>query len=168
MNFLHRRIFGTAVGLAIVALSPDAATGSSASQADRNKAIVRAAFDAWQAGTGSPFDLLADDARWTIEGNSVAAKTYPNREAFMSEVILPFNARMKVGLKPVIRETYAEGDTVIVFFDARGIALDDKPYVNTYAWFMVIRDGKVIRANAFFDAVAFNEVWVRVEPEVAN
>jgi hypothetical protein len=29
---------------------------------DRNKAIVAASFDAWKAGTGSPYDLLADDA----------------------------------------------------------------------------------------------------------
>ncbi|MGE0667217.1 MAG: nuclear transport factor 2 family protein [Sphingomonadales bacterium] len=162
MTFLNRRLFGAAFGLAMAAFAPDAATAAGPSQADRNKAIVRAAFDAWQAGTGSPFDLLAEDARWTIEGNSVAAKTYPSREAFMSEVIRPFNARMKVGLKPAVREIYADGDTVIAFFDARGIARDDRPYVNTYAWFMEMRGGKIIRASAFFDAVEFNDLWARV------
>jgi ketosteroid isomerase-like protein len=54
---------------------------------------------------------------------------------FLSEVIRPFNARMSVGLKPAIRSIYAEGDTVIVLFDARGTARDGKPYENTYAWF---------------------------------
>lgn len=33
------------------------------------------------------------------------------------------------------RNIYAEGDTVIVFFDASGTARDDLPYENTYAWF---------------------------------
>ena len=51
----------------------------------RNKAIVQASLDGWKAGTGSPFDLLADDATWTIVGHSVASKTYGSREAFMSE-----------------------------------------------------------------------------------
>ena len=81
----------------------------------RNKAVVQASFEAWGAGTGSPYDLLADDASWTIVGHSVASKTYPSKEAFMSEVIRPFNARMSVGLKPTIRNIYADGDAVIIF-----------------------------------------------------
>jgi hypothetical protein len=52
----------------------------------------------------------------------------------MREVIRPFNARMSVPLRPEIRNLYADGDTVIVFFDARGTARDGKPYANTYAW----------------------------------
>jgi len=130
----------------------------------RNKAAVEAGFEAWASGTGSPYDLLADDARWTIEGYSLASKTYPSREAFLREVIRPFNARMKAPLKPVIRNVYADGDTVIVFFDARGIARDGKPYVNTYAWFLDMRDDRIVRASAFFDSVAFNEFWMRVTP----
>ena len=99
----------------------------------RNKAIVEAGFKAWSNGTGSPYDLLADDAKWTIVGRSVASKTYEGREAFMRDVIRPFNARMREPLKPAIRRIYADGDDVIVFFDARGTARDGKPYVNTYA-----------------------------------
>ena len=130
----------------------------------RNKAVVQAGFDAWSAGTGSPYDLLAENASWTIVGHSVASKTYPSKEAFMSEVIRPFNARMKVGLKPTIRNIYAEGDTVIVFFDASGTARDGKTYANTYAWFLDLRDGKIVKAFAFFDSVVFNEFWQRVKP----
>ena len=123
----------------------------------RNKTTVEASFEAWVAGTGGPFDLLADDVRWTIEGNSAASRTYSSREAFLREVIHPFNARMKAPLKPAIRNIYADGDTVIVFFDARGIARDGKPYVNTYAWFLDMRDGKVVKATAMFDSIEFND-----------
>jgi uncharacterized protein len=128
----------------------------------RNKALVEAGFKAWGAGTGSPYDLLADDATWTIVGRSAASKTYHGREAFMRDVIRPFNARMREPLKPSIRRTYADGDTVIVFFDAQGTARDGKPYVNTYAWFLELRDGKVVAASAFFDSLEFNELWARV------
>jgi ketosteroid isomerase-like protein len=134
----------------------------------RNKAAVQAGFDAWSAGTGSPYDLLAEEASWTIAGHSLASKTYPSKEAFMSEVIRPFNARMKVGLKPTIRNIYAEGDTVIIFFDASGTARDGKPYGNTYAWFLDMRDGKVVKAFAFFDSVVLNEFWQRVTPAASN
>jgi len=129
-----------------------------------NKALVQAKFDAWHDGKGSPFELLADDVSWTIVGHSDAAKTYPSRQAFMDEVIGPFNARMSVGLKPTIQQMHAEGDSVVIFFDAAGTAKDGKPYVNTYAWFFEMRDGKVVRAFAFFDALTFNDLWRRVAP----
>jgi ketosteroid isomerase-like protein len=71
---------------------------------------------------------------------------------------------LRVGLTPAIRNIYVDGDTVIVFFDANGTARDGKPYANTYAWFLDVRDGKVVKAHAFFDSVAFNDLWRRVSP----
>lgn len=144
------------------------AQSDASAAASRNKALVEASFIAWRDGTGSPFDLLADTATWTIVGRSAAAKTYEGREAFMREVIRPFNARMRDPLKPTIRRIYADGDAVIVFFDAAGTARDGKPYVNTYAWFLDLRDGKVVAASAFFDSLEFNELWTRVTPASAK
>ena len=128
----------------------------------RNRTLVEAAFTAWRDGSGSPYDLLADDVSWTIVGRSDASKTYPSREAFMSEVIRPFNARMREGLRPTIRNLYVDGDAVVIFFDAAGVAADGESYANTYAWFWEMRDGRVVKAHAFFDSIAFNELWRRV------
>jgi ketosteroid isomerase-like protein len=72
--------------------------------------------------------------------------------------------RISVGLKPTIRNIYADDDAVIVFFDASGTARDGKPCANTYAWFFEMHDGKVVKAWAFFDSVEFNEFWQRVTP----
>ena len=83
----------------------------------------------------------------------------------MREVIRPFNARMRVPLKPEIRHIYTDGDTVIVFFDAKGTARDGKPYVQHLR--VVPRDARragLIAASAFFDSLEFNELWARVAP----
>jgi ketosteroid isomerase-like protein len=93
-----------------------------------------------------------------------AAKTYHSREAFMSEVIGPFNARMRSHLVPAMRHLYADGDTVIAFFDASGPARDGEVYSNTYAWFLEMRDGRIVRAHAFFDSIVFDALWKRVTP----
>jgi ketosteroid isomerase-like protein len=130
----------------------------------RNLEVVRAAFEAWREGHGSPFDLLAENARWTIVGRSVAARTYSSRESFMAEVIRPFNARMRQPLKPEVRRLYADGDTVIALFDAAGVAADGQPYANTYAWFMQIEGDRIVRADAFFDSLEFNDLWGRFTP----
>ena len=131
---------------------------------EANRAAVAQSFEAWRTGTGSPYDLLAEDARWTITGNSAAARTYPSREAFLSEVIRPFNARMQSRLIPTIHRLYAEGDTVIAHFDASGTARDGRPYANTYAWILQMRQGRIVRAQAFFDSIAFDDLWRRVQP----
>lgn len=152
--------------VAALSLSGDTMSAQSTVTEARNKATVERSFNAWRDGTGSPYDLLAETASWTIVGRSAASRTYSSREAFMRDVIRPFNARMSVPLRPDMRQLYADGDTVIVFFDATGVARDGKPYTNTYAWFLTMRDDKVVEAFAFFDSVAFNELWGRVAPAV--
>jgi uncharacterized protein len=166
---MSRSLMAAVLPLSLTLLSGAPAMSQSKEEIEtRNKAVVEASFAAWTAGTGSPYTLLADEATWTIVGRSLAAKTYGSREAFMSEVIRPFNARMSVGLKPTIRNIYADGDTVIIFFDASGTARDGRPYANTYAWFLDMRDGRVVKASAFFDSIEFNEFWQRVAPAVSR
>ena len=163
-----RGTVGGAMAVALTGLAPTVGAHDSLAQAGdgpaANKAVVQRGFDAWAAGTGSPYDLLAENVTWTITGNSLASKTYGSREAFIGEVIRPFNARMSVGLKPTIHRLYADGDTVIVFFDASGTARDGVPYTNTYAWFLQMQDGRITNASAFFDSIVFNDLWTRVKP----
>ena len=158
------------VALMVFTLSPNtggimSVQATAGTTESRHKAIVEASFKAWSDGTGSPFDLLTEDATWTIVGRSVVSKTYEGREAFMREVIRPFNARMREPLKPVIRHIYTDGDAVIVFFDAKGTARNGQPYSNTYAWFLEMRDQRVVAASAFFDSLEFNALWTRVAPD---
>lgn len=98
---------------------------------ETNKALVRASFERWAAGTGSPFELLAPNAEWTIVGSSPLSKTYGSRQQFLDQVIAPFNARMAQPLPPTVRGLFADGDMVIIFFDAEGAARDGQTYRNT-------------------------------------
>jgi ketosteroid isomerase-like protein len=131
---------------------------------NQNKQLIAEAFDSWAAGTGGPFTLLADDARWTITGNSVAAGTYTSRQDFLDRVIGPFNARMQTPLVPVVRALYGDGDTVVALFDASATVRDGQPYRNTYAWFMTLRGGVIVDVVAFFDGIEFDDLWSRVQP----
>jgi ketosteroid isomerase-like protein len=157
-----------AVAVALLMLPATPATPAAAQPHDeteaRNLATVRAGFDAWRDGTGSPYDALADDATWEIVGNSVVSRVYTSKEDFLSAVIRPFNARMASPLRPTIRAIYADGDTVIVFFDAEGTARDGVSYRNTYSWFLTLADNRIVKASAFFDSIAFNDLWQRVAP----
>jgi ketosteroid isomerase-like protein len=131
----------------------------------RNKQKIEAGFAAWRNGTGSLFDLLAPEAKWTIVGNAPVSGTYNNKQEFMDIVIKPFNARMSHRLIPTVRRIYTDGDTVIALFDAEGTARDGKPYKNTYTWYMQMKGGAIIDVVAFFDTIEFTDFWNRVKPE---
>lgn len=139
---------------------------SDGTRQEANKALVRAGFERWADGTGSPFELLAPNAEWTIVGTSPLSKTY-SRQQFLEEVIGPFNARMQKQLVPSVRGVYADGDMVITFFDADGVANDGVPYHNTYTWYFQMQEGVVEKAVAFFDVREFDDFWARVSPAPA-
>lgn len=131
----------------------------------KNKELVEKSFHAWREGTGSPFDLLEPNAKWTIVGNAPVSRTYANKQEFMDVVIKPFNARLSSRLIPAVRAIYTDGDMVIALFDAQGTARDGKPYRNTYTWYMRMREGKIVDVIAFFDTIEFTDFWARIKPE---
>ena len=117
-----------------------------------------------KAETGGPFELLASDAEWTIVGSSPLSKTYHSKKEFLDEVINPLNSRMSTALVPTVRGLYADGDPVIILFDAEATVRDGKRYHNTYTWYFQIKDEQVVKAIAFFDSRDFDEFWNRVSP----
>jgi ketosteroid isomerase-like protein len=130
--------------------------------------VIRGAFQAWKEGTGSITDVFAPEMVWRIEGRSAVSRQYESTRHFVDEVLMPFAARFSASSDPFrpieIRSLHADGETVIVLWDGRGTANDGKPYENSYAWFLEMRDGKVIDGTAFFDSISFNELWSRVQP----
>jgi ketosteroid isomerase-like protein len=54
--------------------------------------------------------------------------------------------------------------TVIVLWDGQGTTTAGTTHPNTYAWFLTLRGGKIIDGTAFYDSIAFNEVWDSVTP----
>ena len=142
-------------------------TETPATNTAADRQTVREAFDAWRDGAGAITDLFAPEMVWRIEGHSLASREYANKQQFIDEVLAPFGARFAPAgsFRPIaIRSVFADGDTVIVLWDGRGIALDGQPYENSYAWFMKMREGKVIDGTAFYDSISFNDLWTRVQP----
>ena len=132
---------------------------------EANRTTIRRAFAAWQDGSAPITDVFAPDMVWRIEGHSVASREYPDRQTFIDEVLAPFGARFTDGERfhPVtIRTIVADRDVVIVIWEGHGVANDQRPYDNTYAWIMRLADGLVVDGTAFYDSISFNDLWTRV------
>ncbi|RDG38183.1 nuclear transport factor 2 family protein [Streptomyces corynorhini] len=123
-----------------------------------NKALVREAF-ARQNGGGSFYDVLDEHAVWTV----VNGRTYRSRREFLEEGSAPILTRLGTYLHMTPQELWADGDTVIARFEGDATALDGLPYHNEYCWVLTFRRDAVVRAYAYLDMVAVNELIDRVE-----
>lgn len=129
---------------------------------EKNRILIQKGFEAWTDGTASFFDLLADDVRWTITGNSPVSKTYTSRQQFLNEAIDPINQRLSERIVPKLRALYADGDMVIALWDGKATAKDGVSYNNTYSWYMKVKEGKIIEVIAFFDSIELADLWKRL------
>lgn len=147
--------FRAAALLAIVALglTPLAAKTDAASA---NRTIVADAFERWTRQAGTPFDLLAEDATWTILGPTPTAGTY-TIPRLREELLAPFQARLETPLVPQVRAIHEDGDTVIVLFEASARLKNGDRYANSYAWFFRFEDGRVQNVTAVLDLTAFDQ-----------
>jgi uncharacterized protein len=132
-----------------------------------NREIATAAFEAWSKGTGYVTSFFADDMTWEIVGRSAASRRYASTQEFVEQVLQPFAARFSPDepFRPVrIRGVYSDEQksTVVVVWDGAGKTTAGTTYENTYAWIMTFADGKVVDGTAFFDSIAFNELWEQV------
>jgi ketosteroid isomerase-like protein len=132
------------------------------SDSGTNKQRVADAFDLWARGEGSVFDLLADDAQWTITGTSTLAGTYTSRRQFLDEVIAPLTARLATAIVPTVQSIVAEGDWVVVLFEGHAKAADGPAYDNRYSWHLRWEGDAVVEVVAFFDAPTLDELFERV------
>jgi uncharacterized protein len=108
-----------------------------------NRDIVAAAFAEWMNGTGYIASIFADAMTWEIVGRSAVSARYPNTRAFVDDVLQPFSARFS--RESPFRPT-----------EIRAI---------TYVWIMKLEGGKVVDGTAFYDSIAFNELWENVRPQ---
>lgn len=130
-----------------------------------NKEIIAKAFQDWHSGTGNFFDLLTDDMQWEITGSTPYSKVYTSKQEFLNKVIIPLNKKLKVKIKPTVRNIFADKDMVIALWDGEATALDGKPYRSSYSWYMKIKNGKITEVVAFLDGIEFADVMKRIKTD---
>ncbi|HTW08597.1 MAG TPA: hypothetical protein VME46_13855 [Acidimicrobiales bacterium] len=130
--------------------------------ADNDLKIIEDAFKDWMDGTGYVSRIFAPHMTWEIVGRSAASAKYANADEFITKVLEPFGRRFSATdpFRPVtIRGIYGDGPTVIALWDGAGTTIVGTPYQNTYAWVLKMKDGLVVDGVAFYDSIAFNELW---------
>jgi len=126
-------------------------TAHPSTSAKANTALVQQAFDNWKAGTGTVFDLLSDDAVWTVAGVSPVSGTYDNRQALIDGAVRPIHDMLSTPITPEVKHIVAQGDNVVVLWDGTATAKDGSIYNNSYAWHLVMQQDQITQVTAFLD-----------------
>ena len=128
--------------------------------AAENKQVIQDAFTAWANGDGMAFfNVLAEDVRWTVIGNSPVSQTYTSRQAFVDGAAKPLNAKLAGPITPRVENIIGEGDTVVLQWQGSATMKSGKPYNNSYCWVMRLENGKVKEGTAYIDTELVSELW---------
>lgn len=103
--------------------------------------------------------------RWEITGSTPYSKVYTSKQEFLDEVIIPLNKKLKVKIKPTVRNIFADKDMVIALWDGEATALDGKPYRSSYSWYMKMKNGKITEVVAFLDGIEFADIMRRIKTD---
>jgi hypothetical protein len=158
-NMTRAAIFFTMI---LIILSETSKQTSAQINGMENKELIRQGYENWANGTGSFFNLLADDVQWTIAGSTPLSKTYTSKKQFMEEVIIPLNKRLSKKIVPNVLGLYADGDMVTAIWKGSATATDGKPYNTMYCWNMQVKNRKIIKVIAFLDDIEFADIMDRI------
>lgn len=128
--------------------------------ASENKKLMREAFAAWANGDGMAFfNLLADDAAWTVIGNCPISGTYVGRQRLIEDALKPQRAKLAGPPTPIVMNLLAEGDTIVIQWVGKGTTKTGQPYNNSYCYVVQIDNGRVIRGTAYLDTELVRSIW---------
>jgi ketosteroid isomerase-like protein len=120
--------------------------------AAENKQLINHAYDALAKGDGRPFvDLLAEDVRWTIIGNTAWSGTWEGSRSVRTELLDSLFAQFESTYRAQADRVLAEGDWVVIESHGDVIAKSGKPYRNTYCYVCRMEDGKVRELTEYCD-----------------
>lgn len=151
-------LFAAALLLCLSLTRPASASTDAPTVEAVNTRLVQRAFEDWKQGRGSVFDLLADGAEWKVAGSSPVSGTYRSRQELLDRAVRPIHARLSTPISPEVRHIIAQGPNVVVLWDGTATAKDGGPYLNSYAWHLVMANGRITQVTAFLDTWRLNEL----------
>jgi ketosteroid isomerase-like protein len=123
--------------------------------------MIRAYFDHFEKHElDEALAMLSDDLVWWIIGKP---DLYPNAglksKADIARIFARVDSFLQNWVKMTIRSIIAEGDRVAIEVESNAVAKNGKPYNNTFSFFFLIRDEKIVEVREYFDIMHAAEIF---------
>ncbi|WP_225587053.1 Atu4866 domain-containing protein [Algoriphagus sp. Y33] len=123
-----------------------------------SKKLVAQYFDQWKNEGSSFFNLLDEDAIWTVAGRSPVSGVYHGKTDFMENAVKPILKQLATPLRPELISLTNDNEYVWLHFKAKATAINGLSYENTYLWKMAFKEGKIIDGVAFLDTYELSDL----------
>jgi uncharacterized protein len=118
----------------------------------QNRKLIEDAFNGWTRGDRTAFnDLLADNLRWTVIGNSPVSGSYNSKREFLEGAGARMAEKLATPIRPTLRHVIADNNMVALVFDGRAAGKNGTDYRQTYCWVLRLEDGRIREGTAYLD-----------------
>jgi uncharacterized protein len=125
-----------------------------------NKKLIQDAFTAWANGDGMAFfNLLTDNATWTVMGSCPISGTYVGRQRLVEDALTPQREKLAGPPTPTVINIIAEGDTIVIQWTGKGTTKTGQPYNNSYCYVVQMENGKITRGTVYLDTELVHSIW---------
>ncbi|PEQ13041.1 hypothetical protein B2G71_09460 [Novosphingobium sp. PC22D] len=126
---------------------------------ESNKQVALDFLAAMDAGDGAAMDrCLTRDAVTNTRG--FAGVSGRRSREMMVATASAFKAIVPTGFRPTMHKIVAEGDTVVLEFEADAVLSSGEPYCNQYVFIFTFRDGRICQLNEYFCTVLADKVML--------
>jgi uncharacterized protein len=128
--------------------------------AAENRRLIAEAFGAWMRGDRAAFnDLMADDLRWTVIGNSPVSGRYNTKREFLEGAGARMAEKLATPIQPTVRHVIADGNMVALVFDGHARGKNGTDYRQTYCWVLRVEDGRIREGTAYLDTELITKLF---------
>lgn len=105
------------------------------------------------------FDNVIDDIRWTVMGTHSLAGAHNKKDDFLQRTFERLGSLLKEGsVVTRIEHVYISGDAAIVEMTSTSIALNGRPYAQSYYWITRFVDGLIVEVRAYLNSVLVQQL----------
>ena len=128
--------------------------------AGQNRKLIEDAFNGWGRGDRTAFNnLLADNLRWTVIGNSPVSGSYNSKREFLERAGGKMAEKLATPIQPTLRHVIADGNMVALVFDGRATGKNGTDYKQTYCWVLRLEDGRICEGTAYLDTELITKLF---------
>mgnify|MGYP000849200612 CR=1 FL=1 len=124
-----------------------------------NIAQVKNLFNNLETGKNELFfEHVAENVNWTVMGTHPLARTYHNRDDFISSTFERLNRVLREGVVLKVSNILVQEDTAVVEMESFSTALNGMPFNNTYCWVVKFDDNLIVEVRAYVDSALVQKV----------
>ncbi len=126
----------------------------------QNRKLIEDAFNGWMHGDRTAFNnLLADNLRWTVIGNSPVSGRYNSKREFLEGAGTRMAEKLATPIQPTLRHVIADNDMVALVFDGHATGKNGTDYRQTYCWVLRFEDSQIREGTAYLDTELITKLF---------